>query len=336
MEILNNKRSFVLFIFFLFTMNMNAGQLENILGSRGNSIGISNMQYISTQVRGYTTFGGISIKSNLGGNIRPFTIEAPSFHSGCGGVDVNLGGLSFLSMEQLGEKLKTIMSSAPTFVFQMALSVLCKDCQSILNQIDSIAESINSLNFDACKAAVNYGKAAGDVINNYMSKNDNTYKGVQTNLSGSKYFQNFSKNVQDYARTVQTYLDGTMVTGNSKDREDAKAKKYGGIGSFIKYALEERDKTITSPGVYTDTFKRYFGTLFVNSSTMNTSNIESFIRGFIGDVYGYTSPKCDNISSAVRENVTLPTYILIMPSMSADEFINFIYGDETVEMTKMW
>lgn len=328
----NLKKAIIVSSIFV-AVQINAGELENILGSSGNSVGISKMQYISTQSRGYATFGGASIKSNLGGTIRPFTLETPSFHSGCGGVDVNLGGMSFLSMEQLGEKLKTIMSSAPTFVFQMALSVLCKDCQSILNQIDAIAETINGLNFDACKAAVNYGKAAGDVISNYMAGSDNTYEGVQKNMENSNFLSRMTQSVQDYGNTVQSYLDGTVISTNTQAQEAAKAKIYGGVGSFIKFALEEKDKTNSNSSAYTDTFKRYFGKLFANPSKVNNANIESFIRGFVGDVYGYTDKDCGGAKNTVTDG-TLPTFQVILPSMSADEFINFIYGNGEVNSKK--
>ncbi|MDD3834828.1 MAG: conjugal transfer protein TraH, partial [Sulfurimonas sp.] len=88
----------------------------------------SDMGYYQTQTRGIYTLGSQTIKfREVGGAITPFHLDPPRFNVGCGGIDIAMGGFSYLNPEFIIEKLKAISAAAPAFVYQMAISALCKD-----------------------------------------------------------------------------------------------------------------------------------------------------------------------------------------------------------------
>lgn len=306
-------------------LNVYASDLEKMLKIGNSSFSMTGPSSISTQTRGYVTLGGISTRNDFVGVIRPFQIQLPSIHSGCGGIDINLGGFSFLSMEQLGEKLKAIMSAAPTFVFQMGLSVLCKDCQAIMNEIENIADIINGINFDSCKAAVNWGRKIGDVFSDKLKSKNDTYDGVQNTMNNfTSSFKEFNKKLKTGTGTVQSWLDGTVDIGSSNDANTSKNKvkiKYS-LGSLINYALEYSDGTnkgISNFSDSSDTLQRYLGDLLKNKQ-----DIEKFLRALLGDIYGYF--KCERPAQS-QEEVASVVYQTIAYSANEDEIISLFFGD---------
>lgn len=128
--------------------------------------------YYETQTRGIYSLGSTSIRfKEMPGVITPFHVTPPRFNIGCGGIDISMGGFSYLNKEFLIEKLKAIGAAAPAFVYQMAFSALCKDCQNIMNELDKAANMINGLNFDTCdavEAAQGLGKTAGEAMNSSL------------------------------------------------------------------------------------------------------------------------------------------------------------------------
>ncbi len=125
--------------------------------------------YYETQTRGIYSLGSTSIRfKEMPGVITPFHVTPPRFSIGCGGIDISMGGFSYLNKEFLIEKLKAIGAAAPAFVYQMAFSALCKDCQNIMSELDDAANLINGLNFDTCdavEAAQGLGKRVGEAMN---------------------------------------------------------------------------------------------------------------------------------------------------------------------------
>ena len=130
----------------------------------------TDMGYYKTQTRGIYTLGSQTIKfREIGGTISPIHVEPPRFNVGCGGIDIAMGGFSYLNPEFIIEKLKAISAAAPAFVYQMAISALCKDCQNIMNELEKFANMANGMNFDTCnavQAAQGAGKIVGEAMNN--------------------------------------------------------------------------------------------------------------------------------------------------------------------------
>ena len=79
--------------------------------------------YFEGQKRGYFTGGSFSARWQQS-NDYLFTAMPPKIKAGCGGIDVFLGGFSYLNFEYLVTKLQRIMQAAPAAAFDIALNVL--------------------------------------------------------------------------------------------------------------------------------------------------------------------------------------------------------------------
>ena len=108
--------------------------------------------YFEGQKRGYYSGGGFSAR--WGSTVDPLlTITAPKMKGGCGGIDMFLGGFSFMDFNYLVDKLQKILASVPAVAFDLALNVLCEPCSKAIKSFEAISDSLNGLQIDDCKAA---------------------------------------------------------------------------------------------------------------------------------------------------------------------------------------
>ncbi len=86
-----------------------------------------------------------------------FSVALPNLQMGCGGLDLNLGGLSYLKWDKIVEKGKAIMQNATTigaaYLFQMGLNRICQECANIWNKMEKFSNMLNSIYIDDCEAA---------------------------------------------------------------------------------------------------------------------------------------------------------------------------------------
>lgn len=168
--------------------------------------------YYETQTRGIYSLGSTTIKfKEIGGTITPLHMEPPRFNVGCGGIDISMGGFSYLKKEFIVEKLKAISAAAPAFVYQMAISALCKDCQNIMNELEKAANMINGLNFDTCDA-INAAQGAGKHLGEAMNT---TIFGGQSDSWTSARLKTGRETMEGWGNNIKSYFGG----------DDAKAKE---------------------------------------------------------------------------------------------------------------
>jgi len=122
--------------------------MSNIMSS------FSNLQpeAYHLQQRGYFVGGTMHIPP-MGENIKPFSITLPSFkNNSCGGIDVMMGGFSYLNFDYLVQKLQSIIQAAPALAFEIAVKVLSEKLGGVMQSLESVTNAINNLNFNSCEA----------------------------------------------------------------------------------------------------------------------------------------------------------------------------------------
>jgi conjugative transfer pilus assembly protein TraH len=272
----------------------------------------SGAMKFETQSRGYYTFGSARMRWANGGSatVAPFSVNAPSISIGCNGIDINLGGISYINGSELRDKMKAMMSQSAGFFFKAALSTLCKDCAAILDKLEDFANAINSLNFDSCAAAKGigeyYGRAFGTAIKSGMSgtqaqkKLDSMSDGLLAGLDGATSF------LQNLDLTKMFVCAGTL----------------GDCGAGVKYAATNRQGSLIRIAISTQTMKEV-----VPATAAAHEEFAAVMRGLLGDIYGYTT-WLDSSGKTTKASYT--DFLAVAPSSSSDEdFINaLIYGSD--------
>ena len=108
--------------------------------------------YFGGQQRGYYSGGSFNARWPSTADY-PVTVEMPRVKSGCGGIDVFMGGFSFMNTDYLVAKLQSILENAPAVAFDLALKTLCEQCSNTIKNFEALADNLNSMQIDECAAA---------------------------------------------------------------------------------------------------------------------------------------------------------------------------------------
>lgn len=222
--------------------------------------------YFKGQTRSVYSLGGGKIRYNNQGSSAPAHLEMPSLKSGCGGIDWKLGGFSFIAdPKYYKEKVQAIAAASVGYVFNMAISEFCKDCLTQMQALDKIAQSVNNMSLDSCKASnnvVNYGRSLME---------DGNQMALNTGASDD-YVEESEKSALDtfngYINNVSTFLGGDIQA--SKDVIQQKAM----LGSLVEDGIEKGNISSLTTSAF-------------GSDPQGGSLLVSMIRAMVGDVVGY-------------------------------------------------
>ncbi|MHB8231959.1 MAG: conjugal transfer protein TraH [bacterium] len=241
-----------------------------------------------TQGENIYTLGSAEVRFNtVGQNLQLFTISPPNFSIGCSGIDATFGAFAMLGSD-LMKALQSIIQSGQVlvFAFNMVLGVLCKQCEHIMNQIESIANKLNGLNFNSCQAAEAAGNIAGAEIGNMLGKTGivgatNAFADSVNNALTS--FNGPNGLLQEYINTINGVMNcastpaeaQALVNSGFEDCGSQAAANKFQFGSLLRYALSQAHIGLiggTTPG------------------TGGANEIIGILRGeFVGDYVGYLS-----------------------------------------------
>jgi len=242
----------------LFASSLNAGGLADFIQNNLNgAIETTNPGYFKTQTGGLWYGGDMKIRWDMSGaNINLFHAEAPHFAVGCSGIDATFGSFSYLGFQQLVDKLKKISAAAPAMAFQMAIMTMCEQCNTIMTNLEKIADTLNNFNINACQASKALARKMSSVIVGTGGAKDATE--VRTNARENSEWA-FTRALEGYQQKF-----GSILGTNGFHAQL-------GHGS----AIENVAKT------YSPSF-------------MNKEQFIEVMRGLIGDVYGFDMPSQDS------------------------------------------
>jgi conjugative transfer pilus assembly protein TraH len=103
------------------------------------------------QEAGYYSAGGLYMRTP-NKNLQFAQITVPSLTAGCGGIDLFMGGMSFVKGPQLIQFAHSMLSEAAPVAFNIALQTVSPTLSNIFQSFESFANEINEGNLNACTA----------------------------------------------------------------------------------------------------------------------------------------------------------------------------------------
>lgn len=102
------------------------------------------------QQAGYYTLGNIYLRVPQE-NLRPVSVQLPSFRAGCGGIDIYSGGFSYVNSSQLISFMKSVANNASSFAFQVALETISPVISEKIGELQSVAQKMNQFTMNSCE-----------------------------------------------------------------------------------------------------------------------------------------------------------------------------------------
>jgi len=252
------------------------------------------------QTRGYVTAGGMSGRVDVHDDYL-MSLTLPKVKAGCGGIDMFLGGMSFLDPDYLVQKLETILQAAPAVAFQYLLETLDEKMGNIISKMEAATNFLNSIQVNDCRLANRMVQIA---------KGDDNMSGIVEEMTGYKSIR------EGYANSWQ------------QSREKIQANK-GNPTEDLKEALAN------CPAEVTDIFKT--GSLLAHAAArVGASDWAGVMRARVGDVYmrwdaNDKVPLFSAIPACPRQDTEsaddfltgrVPTRALNIPATAADCSVN--------------
>lgn len=201
------------------------------------------------QTRGYVTAGGMSGRVDVHSDYLA-SLSLPKVRAGCGGIDMFLGGMSFLDPDYLVQKLESILQAAPAVAFQYLLETLDEKMGNIISKMEAATNFLNSIQVNDCRLANRMVQIA---------KGDDNMSGVIEEMTGYRSVkQGFSKSYQQSRERIEA--------NNNNPTEDL------------------RDALANCPAEVTDIFRT--GSLLAHAATrVGAGDWAAVMRARVGDVY---------------------------------------------------
>lgn len=128
-------------------------KLENFYQKMGSSVHINKESIYHRQAGGYNSAGGISIRNNVHDQ-KLFHFDPPRIDAGCGGIDIHMGGFSFIKEEEFVASLKNIGSNALGYAFMLGLQTVAPSIANTMGILQSFANDVNAIGINSCETAM--------------------------------------------------------------------------------------------------------------------------------------------------------------------------------------
>ena len=226
---------------------------------KGTTASYTGPNYFEGQKRNFGSFGAFSVRQYALGREPLAGFTPPSLHLGCGGIDVFMGGWNFMNFQYLVTKFKKIISAAPAFAFQYALSSISPQITSVMNRLESASDLLNQVQLDDCKASRTIGVFAVDALEGKKNAMSKAWAGMKEATGTDSLYQ-----------TAKTALmsgsdSGTPEKPSPGDLQDLNSGCPRAIRDLVGHS----------------SLLEYMG---AKGYLPNTPGLISFLRGYVGDV----------------------------------------------------
>ncbi|MDX8402225.1 MAG: conjugal transfer protein TraH, partial [Mariprofundaceae bacterium] len=126
--------------------------MRNFYNGLGASSNITPGGVYQGQAGGYFTGGGMFVRTPQR-SYQLLSVTPPSISAGCGGIDLYLGGFSFINKAQFTQMLRNIGNNAVGYAFNLALQTFAPQIYSTMQDLQKVIQKINQASINSCHAA---------------------------------------------------------------------------------------------------------------------------------------------------------------------------------------
>lgn len=124
--------------------------LHGFFQSMGSMSNVTPGGVFEDQAAGYAT-GGSFVMRNRVRSENLLSVDLPKFKAGCGGIDLFMGGLSYIKKEALVSAIKSIGSNSLTYATMLGIQTLSPQITNLLNELQTWAQKANAMSINSCE-----------------------------------------------------------------------------------------------------------------------------------------------------------------------------------------
>lgn len=190
-------------------------EMQRFVSAVGGYSNITGPAAYRDQMGGHFTGGNLFLRSPIKRK-NLLNLTPPSMKSGNCGIDLHLGGFSFINSDQLVQLGKEITSSAVSFAAQLALETFAPSVFNIMQDMQDMAAKIATHSVNSCEAGKALVAGAASLFstgNSHMCKALGTEKGIMSDWARAKQECDTKNKTKDVLAN-----DGAKETSSLKDQ----------------------------------------------------------------------------------------------------------------------
>ena len=140
-----------------------ASDLTNFVQSVGGATSSTPASIYQGQSRGYINGGRLFVRVPQR-SVSLVSARSPRFTAGCGGIDAFGGSLSFISAAQMVNTLKSIGTSAGSYLLMLGLRTISSQISNTMEKAFDWLQSKTNLDINSCEAAASLVGGLGSAM----------------------------------------------------------------------------------------------------------------------------------------------------------------------------
>lgn len=126
--------------------------LEKAFRTLGMANNVTEGGGYQDQTGGFYTGGHVFARSRVN-TADLYTLQPPHYRAGCGGIDLFLGGFSYINAQAFIQLLRNIGSNASGYAFNLALATVTPQIKSVLDDLLAKVQKMTNQSINSCEAA---------------------------------------------------------------------------------------------------------------------------------------------------------------------------------------
>jgi len=142
-------RTFIycLFMFFVLSKAVYAGDLKDAFDVHSST---PSSTFDGKQMQGVVG-ASFSARNKQLFNRQLFSVQAPTWDAGCGGIDFFAGSFSIVTKDEIVQMARGIAAGAPGYFFNLAIDSVCSTCGANMKELAARLNSWNQMAQNSCK-----------------------------------------------------------------------------------------------------------------------------------------------------------------------------------------
>ena len=190
---------------FSLSTNVSAMDLGQAFGSLTGTNTMTSTQaamVYKSAARTSVDIGGVEMRVPRS-SVNLFSITPPSLSVGCSGISAHFGGFSYISGQQIQQFISHIEQGIPGAVLQLAIKLLCPQCEAVLQAMEKLAQDAAKMAMDSCHVST-------AIANNVLGATGNFIDPAAGNSA-----QNFCAQQQAGTNSQSDSLEGELSSACS-------------------------------------------------------------------------------------------------------------------------
>lgn len=150
----------IVLLLMLAPLQSNARSLQDMFNQLGGFSNVTGPNAVQGQVSNYYTGGSVSTRNPIV-QASLFNLSAPSVKGGCGGIDMYMGGFSYINGQQIVALLRAAAANLGSELFFLALDTFVPVVSAVIKKLQAMAQESLANVSNSCAVANSVLQATG-------------------------------------------------------------------------------------------------------------------------------------------------------------------------------